>query len=119
MANTANDTQLLKSTLDICLLAMIEEDDSYGYEMVKALKDRGFPVDSERSVYPVLRRLNKDGLTESYLQSSTDGPARTYYRITEQGKGALRERASYTFEAFETTREIVAERVELGDRNSS
>lgn len=46
MAKTARDTQLLNSTFDICLLAMVEQNDSYVYEMVKALKDQGFPVDS-------------------------------------------------------------------------
>ncbi|WP_053057783.1 PadR family transcriptional regulator [Rubrobacter aplysinae] len=113
------DTRLLKGTLDICLLAMIEEKDCYGYEMISTLRDKGFPLANERSVYPLLGRLELDGLIEGYLQASNDGPARKYYRIQPEGCTRLRERARRTFEIYELAREIVTERVDLEQQVST
>ena len=84
-------SQLLKGVLDMCLLSIIREEPSYGYEMVHKLQYRGLRLVSEGSIYPLLSRLQKSGLVEGYLVQSTEGPARKYYRITTAGKTALRE----------------------------
>lgn len=84
-------TQLLHGVLDICLLAIIEEEASYGYEMVNKLKDRGLTLASEGSIYPLLSRLQRQGMIESYLVQSSEGPARKYYRISAPGRAALGE----------------------------
>ena len=82
-------SQLLKGVLDMCLLAIISEEPSYGYEMVKKLAARGLDLVSEGTIYPVLSRLQKGGLVEGYLVESSGGPARKYYRLTGSGGQAL------------------------------
>jgi PadR family transcriptional regulator PadR len=75
----------------MCLLAIISEEPSYGYEMVKKLASRGLDLVSEGTIYPVLSRLQKGGLVEGYLVESSGGPARKYYRATKSGASALAE----------------------------
>jgi len=73
----------------MCLLSLIEEEASYGYEMVSKLKDRGLDLASEGSIYPLLSRLQKQGLIEGYLVQSSEGPARKYYRMSDEGRETL------------------------------
>ncbi len=84
-----HSTQLLKGVLDMCLLALIEAEPSYGYEMVQKLTSSGLSLVSEGSIYPSLSRLEKRGLAEGYLVASSGGPSRKYYRITDQGTATL------------------------------
>lgn len=88
--DTGHHTQILKGLLDMCLLAIVNEGPSYGYDMVRQLSEQGLEVAGETSIYPVLRRLGKRGLIESYLQDSPSGPARKYYRITAAGRRLLK-----------------------------
>lgn len=73
----------------MCLLSLIEEEASYGYEMVNKLKERGLDLASEGSIYPLLSRLQKQGMIEGYLVQSSAGPARKYYRMSENGREIL------------------------------
>ncbi len=82
-------TQLLHGVLDMCLLSIIEEEASYGYEMVRKLRERGLDLASEGSIYPLLSRLQRQEMIEGYLVQSKEGPARKYYRMTHKGRGAL------------------------------
>ncbi len=89
--DAGHHSQLLKGLLDMCLLSIVSEGPSYGYEMVRRLNTKDLEVAGETSIYPVLRRLGKRGLIESYLQDSPSGPARKYYKITEAGRRLLEE----------------------------
>jgi PadR family transcriptional regulator PadR len=82
-------TQLLHGVLDMCLMSIIDEEASYGYEMVNKLRDRGLSLASEGSIYPLLSRLQKQGMIEGYLVQSSEGPARKYYRMSQPGRVAL------------------------------
>jgi PadR family transcriptional regulator PadR len=82
---------LLKGVLDMCLLAVISEEPSYGYEMVRKLTERGLDLASEGAIYPVLSRMERNGLIAGYLVASPEGPARKYYRIEKKGTAALGE----------------------------
>lgn len=82
-------TQLLRGVLDMCLLSIIEGEASYGYEMVRKLRERGLDLASEGSIYPLLSRLQKQGMIEGYLVQSSEGPARKYYRMSENGRDTL------------------------------
>ena len=73
----------------MCLLAVIAEEPSYGYEMARKLSRRGLDLISDGTIYPALSRLQRGELIESYLQPSSEGPARKYYRITESGLECL------------------------------
>lgn len=83
-------TQLLHGVLDMCLMAVIREEPSYGYEMAHKLTERGLGLASEGSIYPILSRLQRSAMIEGYLVQSSEGPARKYYRITDKGRTALR-----------------------------
>jgi PadR family transcriptional regulator PadR len=75
----------------MCLLSLIDEEASYGYEMVNKLRDRGLDLTSEGSIYPLLSRLQKQGMIEGYLVQSSEGPARKYYRMSKDGRQVLDE----------------------------
>jgi len=75
----------------MCLMSVIEEEASYGYEMVSKLRERGLNLASEGSIYPLLSRLQKQGMIESYLVQSNEGPARKYYRMSKPGRVALQQ----------------------------
>jgi PadR family transcriptional regulator PadR len=70
-------------------MSIIDEEASYGYEMVNKLRRRGLNLASEGSIYPLLSRLQKQGMIESYLVQSSEGPARKYYRMSGPGRIAL------------------------------
>jgi PadR family transcriptional regulator PadR len=70
-------------------MSIISEEASYGYEMVRKLRSRGLDLASEGSIYPLLSRLQKQGLIESYLVQSSEGPARKYYRMSDNGQLVL------------------------------
>jgi PadR family transcriptional regulator, regulatory protein PadR len=75
--------------LDLCLLSVIEEEPAYGYEMTKRLRERGLSIVGEGSIYPLLGRLERNGLVETYRSASNGGPPRKYYRASEAGRRAL------------------------------
>jgi PadR family transcriptional regulator len=82
-------SQLLRGALDLCLLAVMEEGPAYGYEMTKRLRARGLSIVSEGSIYPLLGRLERDGLVETYRAASDGGPPRKYYRASREGQRVL------------------------------
>ncbi len=87
-----HSSQLLKGVLDMCLLSLINEEPSYGYEMAAKLKERGVRLVSDGSIYPTLSRLQKAGLVDGYfVEADGSGPARKYYRIVKSGRTRLEE----------------------------
>jgi PadR family transcriptional regulator PadR len=82
-------TELLRGVLDLCLLAVMQEGPAYGYEMTKRLRARGLSIVGEGSIYPLLGRLERDGLVETYRGASNGGPPRKYYRASRAGESAL------------------------------
>ena len=83
----AIDIQLKKGALDLCVLALLSRADSYAYEIASRLADAiGM---GEGTIYPLMRRMQSDGLIETYLVESSSGPSRKYYRLTSTGKASL------------------------------
>lgn len=82
-------SQLLKGFLDGCVLAVIDKQTVYGYELSRKLQDSGLPDVPEGTIYPVLLRLQKQGLIVSEMRPSESGPNRKYYSITESGQATL------------------------------
>lgn len=85
----ARRSQLLRGVLDLCLLAVLNDEPAYGYEMTKRLRTRGLSTVGEGSIYPLLGRLERDGLVDTYRAASNGGPPRKYYRLTGDGRSAL------------------------------
>ena len=87
-----HNSHLLKGVLDMCLLSLIAEEPSYGYEMAAKLKDRGLRLVSDGSIYPTLSRLQKADLIQGYfVEADGSGPPRKYYRIVDAGIERLTE----------------------------
>jgi len=82
-------SQLLKGVLEGCILAVIEKEPVYGYELSKKLQEAGLLDVSEGTIYPVLLRLQKNGLIRGKMQPSESGPNRKYYYLTKEGEEAL------------------------------
>ncbi|MBS0410698.1 MAG: PadR family transcriptional regulator [Proteobacteria bacterium] len=80
----AVQVQLKKGVLELCVLALLSRADSYAYEIASRLAE-GIDM-GEGTIYPLMRRMQDDGLVETYLVESPSGPSRKYYRLTEAGK---------------------------------
>ena len=77
-------------TLEFCVLLMIARGECYGYELITRLERRPILAARESTIYPLLRRLLKDGLLASSWRDSSEGlPPRKYYAVTERGMDYL------------------------------
>ena len=74
--------------LDACVLSVLRKEDAYGYVLTQTLKET-IEI-SESTLYPVLRRLQKDELLDTY-DVPWQGRNRRYYKITEKGQGMVSE----------------------------
>ncbi|GAA3200287.1 PadR family transcriptional regulator [Actinocorallia longicatena] len=82
-------TQLLKGVLDVAVLAVLDQEDSYGYDVVRRLREAGLDDVGDASVYGTLRRLFKAGALTSYVVPSDEGPHRKYYGLNNAGRATL------------------------------
>ena len=91
----AIEIQLKKGALELCVLALLHQHDNYAYEIAARLADAiGM---GEGTIYPLMRRLQTDGLVETYLVESPAGPPRKYYKLSEAGKrGYASQQAAWT-----------------------
>lgn len=92
-------SQMLKGTLEGCILAIIGKEETYGYEISEQLNAYGFGKIAEGTIYPLLLRLEKNGLVNATRRESELGPKRKYYSLTQKGVGELKE-------FFESYREL-------------
>jgi PadR family transcriptional regulator PadR len=81
------EIQLKKGVLGFCVLALLSHRDSYAYEIASKLSHA---VDmGEGTIYPLMRRMQSDGLVATYLEESPSGPPRKYYKLSDAGRDAL------------------------------
>jgi len=76
--------QLKKGVLELCVLSLLKTDDRYGYELVAEIS-KSISI-SEGTIYPLLRRLKNEGYVQTYLEESSEGPPRKYYKLTDKGE---------------------------------
>lgn len=81
---------ILRGVLDLCILALLEKQVVYGYELAERLAEHGLPI-AGGSTYPLLARLERSGLVTSESRPSAAGPSRKYYSLTVDGARALSE----------------------------
>jgi PadR family transcriptional regulator, regulatory protein PadR len=78
------DTQFKKGVLELCVLNLLRIEDCYGYKIANEISKK---IDvSEGTIYPLLRRLKKEGYVTTYLKESKTGPPRKYYKLTKKGE---------------------------------
>ena len=76
--------QLRKGVLDLCVLAVLSRGESYGYEIASTLVTAvGM---GEGTIYPLMRRMQTEGLVATRIVESSSGPPRKYYRLTPLGQ---------------------------------
>lgn len=80
------DAQLKRGLLDVCVLAAIKNEDSYGYQILKDVKP--YIEMSESTLYTILKRLELSGML-TVRSSEHDGRLRKYYHITRAGLGRI------------------------------
>ena len=83
----AVQVQLKKGALELCVLALLSRGESYAYEIASTLVSAvGM---GEGTIYPLMRRMQNDGLVATRLEESSSGPSRKYYRLTAAGRAAF------------------------------
>jgi PadR family transcriptional regulator PadR len=83
-------SQLRRGALEYCVLALLAEEERYGFDLVRSLGAIDGMVTGEGTLYPLLSRLQKDGrVATAWRDSDSGGPPRKYYGITAKGRRAL------------------------------
>jgi PadR family transcriptional regulator PadR len=81
--------QMRRGSLELCVLAILQRGQRYGYDIVQALAGGEGLVMKEGTIYPLLNRLMSEGLVDARWQPSPEGPARKYYTLTNAGVARL------------------------------
>ncbi len=87
MTDSTTQIQLKKGALELCVLALLARRESYAYEIASTLA-QGVGM-GEGTIYPLMRRMQDDGLVDTRLVESNSGPSRKYYRLTASGRAAF------------------------------
>ncbi|MGD6886916.1 PadR family transcriptional regulator [Staphylococcus shinii] len=82
------NVQFKKGALELLVLLIINNNDQYGYSLIQIIAKK--IAISEGTIYPLLRRLVKEGYLNSYYEPSREGPSRKYYAITVKGNERLK-----------------------------
>jgi PadR family transcriptional regulator, regulatory protein PadR len=78
--------QLRKGILELAVMGVLFRGRHYGYSLVRVLSEHGGSSLKEGTVYPILARLDRDGLVRSEWVESAQGPPRKYYALTPAGR---------------------------------
>lgn len=81
--------QWLKGVLDLCVLGVLLDGEAYGYQLSRLLGEAGMGVIKGGTLYPVLSRLEAEGLVSVSRRPSEQGPHRKYYTISDEGRALL------------------------------
>jgi PadR family transcriptional regulator PadR len=79
-------TQLRKGILELAVMGVLYHERHYGYSLVRVLSETGSISLKEGTIYPILGRLDRDGLVRSEWVESDQGPPRKYYALTAAGR---------------------------------
>jgi PadR family transcriptional regulator PadR len=82
-------SQLRRGVIEFCVLALLADEERYGFELVQKLAGEDALVTTEGTLYPLLGRLRREGAVETTWRESPAGPPRRYYRLTSAGRKSL------------------------------
>lgn len=88
-------TQLRKGLIELCVINVLSDAESYGYEIVVRLKALEVMGVTESTVYPVLSRLKGEGYLKVRSEPSKSGPPRRYFSLTKLGQQRLEQMNGY------------------------
>lgn len=97
-------TEMLKGTLEGVVIALLDEQPAYGYEITARLRELGFVDIVEGTIYALLIRIEQRGLVDIEKVPSEKGPPRKVYTLNESGRAVLTE--------FWSTWRFLSERIE-------
>ena len=106
-------SDVIRGYNDTIILCLLRNEPSYGYEIsrrIRMLSDEKYII-KETTLYSAFTRMEKNGYIESFSQTAENGKRRTYYRITEQGRGYYEEKCS----EWLLTKEVIDRFVEAED----
>jgi PadR family transcriptional regulator PadR len=83
------NSQFKRGIIEMCVIKIISRKDMYGFELIENISQE-IEV-NENTIYPILRRLTKQGLFDTYTESMSIGAPRKYYTLTEHGTEKLKE----------------------------
>lgn len=84
----------MRGVLSLCVLAVVAEEQTYGYAVAQRLQEAGLGTVKGGTLYPVLTRLEQEGLLTSSWREGDGGPGRKFFAATPAGHAALRERTT-------------------------
>lgn len=111
-AHDHSRSQWLKGVLDLCVLARLRSGEAYGYELAAGLAEDGFGEIKGGTLYPLLNRLERDGLVATVWRVNDQGPDRKYYQITSLGEAELAEARSAWSDFTAVAESILSNKVE-------
>ena len=101
-----------RAALPLAVLALVRDEDAYGYLIAQRLAAAGFGTIKGSTLYPLLARLEHDGSLASTWQDGAGGPGRKYYSITETGRRALDEHRAAWADFTARTMAVLGEKKE-------
>lgn len=99
------NSQLKRGTLELCVLSLLCDSDCYGYELVNRISE--CMQITEGTIYPLMKRLKDNGVIDSYIVESQEGPPRKYYKITESGRAEKEKLLSEWFGFVESINQLL------------
>ena len=99
------NVQYKKGVIELCILSVLKKRDMYGYELSEYIS-RTIDI-ADGTVYPILRKLKKEGLVKTYLSEESGGPPRKYYSITQTGKDEFEADSKEWLEFAETVKKLL------------
>ncbi len=89
-----SDTQLLKGTVRLLILRLLDDEPRYGYQMIQHLKERseGYFQLGEGALYPLLHEMENEGFLRAEWRDQESRPKRRYYHLTTKGRRELAHR---------------------------
>ena len=103
-------SEWLRGVLEVCVLRVLAEGQTYGYAIASRLADGGLGVVKGGTLYPLLNRLETAGLVTAQWQAGDGGPGRKYYLLTDEGRQELQDTATQWSRFTEVTGAMIAER---------
>lgn len=110
-AHVKDQSQLVRGILEGCILKIIGDGETYGYEIVERLREYGFRDVNEGTVYPLLIRIEKNNWVTHTKRDSPQGPKRKYFTLTQQGK----EEVQHFQDSWKTLQQTVNYILEIGE----
>ncbi|MGI8646258.1 MAG: PadR family transcriptional regulator [Nocardioides sp.] len=109
---TERATLLLRGSLDMCVLALIDREPMHAYAVVQRLADHGFQHTGYGTIYPLTARLRRLGLLDQRSEQGRAGPARHLLSTTAAGRAALGRWTAQWHETVERVAGVLAPREE-------